>query len=98
LSPGFATTTEATALVRRTARHFAHKVPVRDDGTTTKIDTRFGACALRPSPTGIEITLDAADADSELRLQKVIQSHLERFARAPLNVDWRDERASEANS
>jgi hypothetical protein len=94
LTSGFARTNEAAALVQRTARHFAHKVPVSDDGTTTKIDTRFGVCALRPLPTGVEIALEAADAESELRLQHVIDSHLQRFARTPLTIEWLDHAAS----
>jgi len=45
---------EPAALASRVARHFAHKVPVEDDGAVRRIETRFGLIALEAGETGTE--------------------------------------------
>ncbi len=88
MTAGFARTTEGEALVARTAKHFAHKVVVETEGAATVIRTRFGAAGLQPQPEGVAIDLRSeTDAEAE-RLREVIASHLERFARSPLEIEW----------
>ena len=85
---GFGTTTEGAALVGRTAKHFAHKVPVTTSDGQASIETRFGRADLTASDDGIAIVLTPVDADSAERLRDVIASHLTRFARTPLEITW----------
>ena len=77
---------EPAALASRVARHFAHKVPVEDDGAVRRIETRFGLIALEPAGDDLLLTLEGEDVE---QLRIVAVSHLERFARgAPLHVRW----------
>ena len=85
---GFAETTEGAALIARTAKHFAHKVPVTTSDDHTSIETRFGRAELAATNDGIAIALTAADAESRDALRDVIGSHLMRFARTPLDIRW----------
>jgi hypothetical protein len=87
-SAAFARTDEAAALTARTARHFAHKVPVQTEQGATRIETRFGVIALRPVEDGIEVQLSAQPAEADAELRNVFVSHLERFARTPLQIEW----------
>ena len=88
MTAGFAATDEAAALTVRMARHFAHKVPVTEEGDVTVIETRFGAVTLVPEEQGIRIELRPLDAETESRLRDVVVSHLERFARSPVAFEW----------
>ena len=85
---GWAKTSEATALIARTARHFAHKVPVETSDGYASIETRFGRAELREAGDGIAIGLSATDDQSLESLRDVITSHVTRFARAPVEVRW----------
>ena len=88
---GFATTTEGTALVGRTAKHFAHKIPVTASDGQASIDTRFGRAELTARDGGIAIALTPLDAESGEKLREVIGSHLERFARTPFELRWSED-------
>jgi hypothetical protein len=90
-SAAFARTDEAAALTARTARHFAHKVTVRNEQSATRIETRFGVILLRPVADGIEVELSAQTIEADGDLRNVFVSHLERFARTPLQIEWRHE-------
>ena len=86
---GSATTTEGPALIARTAKHFAHKVPVAASEGHASIETRFGRAELTSTEHGIAIALTPRDTESADALRDVIGSHLTRFARAPLELRWR---------
>jgi uncharacterized protein len=85
---GFGTTTEGAALIGRTAKHFAHKIPVTTSDGHASIETRFGRADLTASDDGIAIALTPVDANSAEQLRDVIASHLTRFARTPLEITW----------
>jgi hypothetical protein len=79
---------EPNALALRTARHFAHKVPVDEVDGVQRIETRFGRIELEPGDGELIVTLDGADVG---QLRTVAESHLERFARgAPFEPRWED--------
>jgi len=85
---GEASTTEAAALIARTARHFAHKVPVATSDGYAAVETRFGRAELTAVGEGISIVLAPAHGEPDERLREVIDSHLTRFARTPLEIHW----------
>jgi hypothetical protein len=85
---GEASTTEAAALIARTARHFAHKVPVTASDGHASIETRFGRAELTAAGDALTIELVPADPQSLASLRNVIASHLMRFARGPLEIQW----------
>jgi hypothetical protein len=87
---GEASTSEAAALIARTARHFAHKVSVVTSDGYAAVDTRFGRAELTSAGDTIEIVLTPIDGDAVERLQDGIDSYLTRFARAPLDIRWSD--------
>ncbi len=87
---GFGTTSEGAALIGRTAKHFAHKVPVTTEDGHASIQTRFGRAELTARSDGIAIALTPVDSDSGPALRDVIASHLTRFARTPLELSWED--------
>jgi hypothetical protein len=86
---GFAQTPEADALVERTARHFAHKVHVSKEAGVTRVETRFGTVELDPGATGIELSLAPLEDGGAAELRRVAETHLQRFAREPLVIEWR---------
>jgi hypothetical protein len=84
-STGRATSDEACALAARTARHFAHKVPVEELDGVHRIETRFGRIELEPSGGELLVRLEGDEVDE---LRRVAGSHLERFARGPFELRW----------
>jgi hypothetical protein len=85
---GEATTTEAAALIGRTARHFAHKVQVSAADGYASIETRYGRAELTARRAAIAIALTGANPESVDALRELITSHLARFARSPLEIRW----------
>ena len=90
LARGFAATDEANALLARAARHFAHKIPVIADGSKTLLCTRFGDAELEALAEGLAIDLRSGDQEQLEQLRRLILSHLERFARRPLGIEWHE--------
>jgi hypothetical protein len=78
--------TESSGLALRTARHFAHKVPVTADGGIHRIETRFGSIELEPRESELIVRIEGDDIEE---LRNVAISHLERFSRdESFDVDW----------
>ena len=75
-------------MVARTAKHFAHKVPVTTSAGHASIATRFGRAELTATTDGIAIVLVPGGDDTADALREVIASHLTRFAREPLQILW----------
>lgn len=78
--------TESSGLALRTARHFAHKVPVTESGGVHRIETRFGSIELEPHEGELIVRIEGDDIDE---LRNVAISHLERFSRdESFDVGW----------
>ena len=77
-----ARTTEATGLTTRMANHFGHKCDVERLGDRTRIHTRFGVIELVPRDDDLYVS-----AENE-KVAEIAASHLERFAREPLELAW----------
>ena len=77
---------ETTGLALRTARHFAHKLPVTESGGIHRIETRFGSIELEPRESELIVRIEGDDLE---QLRSVALSHLERFSRdESFDVRW----------
>ena len=85
---GRAVTVEGPVLLARTTRHFAHKVPVETAEGKAWVETRFGRADLASDGEGISIVLHAADLEALGSLRELLESHLRRFAREPIEIRW----------
>jgi hypothetical protein len=78
--------TESSGLALRTARHFAHKVPVSESSGSHRIETRLGSIELEPRESELIIRIEGDDLEP---LRSVAISHLERFSRdESFDVSW----------
>jgi len=86
------TTLAASRYLGQLCRHFEHKLPATyDEGFHHgRIEFPFGVCTLAAeSPDTLVMTATAATAEDLERLERVIGSHLERFAfRETFTIDW----------
>ena len=81
-------TPEAAALALRMEKHFGHKVAVERREGVVHVAIPAGRFELDPTGDGLEIRLHPADPAQLPRLQEVVASHLERFARTPIAIAW----------
>ncbi len=80
---------QANALALRMGKHFAHKVPVETGDGLTRVHTRFGPFELEAAGDVLRVRGSAEDVEALARLEDVVASHLERFARGEaLEVSW----------
>ena len=72
-------------------KHFGHKIPTEWNDHEGKITFEMGEAALRAAPETLMMVARAGDSESLSRLEKVMDSHLKRFAfREPdMAVEWR---------
>ena len=76
-------------LARQMARHFGHKVEVREVAGRQIVTIPAGVFELEPRGEVLAVTIDAPDEASRARVEEVCADHLERFAHASLAIDWR---------
>lgn len=73
-------TDKAARYMTQLARHWSHKVEVRHDETSAFFPLPLGTCRMTAHPDGLDITVEAVDADGLARLEDVVAKHLDRFA------------------
>ena len=79
----------ASRYLQQLCKHFAHKLPVTFDPTQGRIEFSLGTCQLAATPDLLTMQAEAADETNLAQLEKVVASHLERFAfREELKVAW----------
>jgi hypothetical protein len=81
-------TPEAAGLAIRMEKHFGHKVAVERRDDAVHVETRFGRFELEPRDGALDVRLQPNNDEDAPRLQEVVASHLERFARTPIEVTW----------
>lgn len=74
------TTPNGAKYAQQLCKHFAHKIAATfaDDHGECRFDV--GTAVMETDADGLAITVSASDAAGNERLQKVIESHLVRFA------------------
>lgn len=82
-------TPKAAGYAAQLAKHFAHKVPARFEGSDGAIAFPAGACRLHAEGDRLTMTVEAATPEGITTLQDVVARHLVRFAfREELAVAW----------
>ncbi len=72
--------------LKQMCQHFGNKVPVEFDDSHGTIILPFGNCTLHAQEDILTLTISGTDTK---KLEKIIGSHLERFAfRDVLTVTW----------
>jgi hypothetical protein len=73
-------TEKASRYLQQLCKHFAHKIPV--SFTPEKGECQFvcGTARLDASDTGLHIRIDSPDDEQRAQTERVIESHLVRFA------------------
>ncbi len=72
-------------------KHFGHKVPTGLTDGVGWIELPFGRCDLVASDVDLTLTASAEATADLSKVQKVLTSHLERFAfRENPALDWKD--------
>lgn len=82
------------------SKHFAHKIPVTDDGAGgARIAFPFGAALVRAEADLLLLRAEADDEAALERVRTVISSHLTRFAfRETLDIVWQPDGAFSRHS
>lgn len=82
-------TTRASRYLQQLCKHFGHKIPVEFTPEAGWIRFDFGRADLAATANTLTMTATAGTAEDLARLQRVLASHLERFAfRDALRVRW----------
>jgi hypothetical protein len=87
-------TVEPAALAVRMAKHFGHKVEVKQVGAITRVVLPTGTFELESAAGALNVRVSAEDQVGLERVQEVARTHLERFARGEaLEISWRSSSA-----
>lgn len=73
-------TPNGSKFIAQLCKHFGHKIETSYDDVSGKISFGFGPCTLKATDETLEITVSAPDQDGLKSGQKIIDSHLKRFA------------------
>lgn len=85
-------TKSALRYLGQLCKHFGHKVPASIEGDHGWIAFEFGRCHLAADDAELSLHNTASTMEELERLEKVIASHLERFAfREELSITWQRE-------
>lgn len=83
-------TPKAAGYLAQFCKHFAHKVPVSQNGDSARITFERGDCLLLAQGDILTIVVESGDAEAIPVLEDVVARHLERFAfREELVIDWK---------
>jgi len=84
------TTEYAEKYLRQLCKHFSHKVPAEEDGTTAKVQFPFALCHMEAGDGSLRIRCETDSQDDTERVHSVIEVHLVRFAfRETLQIAWK---------
>ncbi|MCF2904974.1 DUF2218 domain-containing protein [Octadecabacter sp. CECT 8868] len=84
------TTERASTYLQQLSKHFGHKAEVRFDPQSGQIKFPFGQCELKANDTTLALIITAQSQANLTKAERVIASHLERFAfRENPEITWR---------
>lgn len=82
-------TAHASRYLQQLCKHFAHKLPVTYDASAGHIAFSMGECQLNARHGSLALSVAVPESRNIETLQKVVASHLIRFAfREEMQVNW----------
>lgn len=82
-------TADASKLILKLCRHFAHKVPAVYDAHSGQVRFLQGQCVMKADAQSLSLYLQARAEDEIRMMQFIIDDHLRRFVRQqPLSYQW----------
>ncbi len=79
----------ASIYLQQLCKHFAHKLEASYNDEAGQIKFPYGDCHLAAEEELLELLIVAKNSDDLERLERVVGSHLERFAfREKLELTW----------
>lgn len=85
-------TARPVPLLGTMCKHFGHKITIEQTDSRAAMHFPAGLVVAEVIPTGLRLTIEAADEDAFARTRDVLISHMLRFAHreAPQEPAWRD--------
>lgn len=82
-------TNKAERLMKALCNHFARKIIARYEGDKGYIEFRDGKCEITVAPDILTLQVEAANADSLARVERVVVDHLVRFTpEEEIQINW----------
>lgn len=82
-------TAKASGYLQQLCKHFGHKTEADFSPSSGWIKFGFGRADLTANDTALQMTATAENSEDLARLERVLGSHLERFAfREDLSIEW----------
>lgn len=94
---GEAVTGNGARYLQQLCKHWSHKFPVESAGTHGTIGLPSGRVTLVADPDRLKVTIEPGAEADPVRLQQVVEEHINRFAfrEAPLDFGWKEEEVSQ---
>jgi hypothetical protein len=84
-------TNKAERLMKALCNHFARKITARYEGDKGHIEFGDGKCDVLATPATLTLQVEAENADSLARVERVVVDHLLRFTPdEEIQVKWED--------
>jgi len=86
---------KASRYLQQLCKHFAHKVPVKFDKTSGRVEFPFGLCLMQAEDDVLTMQCEAESDEGFSRMRYVLDDHVKRFAwKEKLELQWDGERTS----
>jgi len=85
-------TEHASKYLQQLCKHWSHRLDVTFDPTQGTVKFPEAVATMSAGVGGLEVVVEADEAETVERLKGVVSSHLDRFAfrEAPLTFEWVD--------
>jgi hypothetical protein len=84
-------TDKAERLMKALCNHFARKITAKYEGDKGYIEFGDGKCEITSTPETLTLQVEAGNAESLARVERVVVDHLLRFTpEETFQIDWRD--------
>lgn len=83
-------TSSGSKYLQQLCKHWSHKLDVEFSERQGVVRFPTATATMRADPEGLEVAIEAQDAETLDRMKGVVATHLDRFAfrEAPLPFDW----------
>lgn len=86
-------TEKASRYLMQLCKHFAHKVPVEFDETSSRVEFPYGLCLMEAADGQLNISCESESPEGCDNMRAVLDDHLVRFAwKEKLELSWGEER------